>query len=170
MGAYRSGPGWEAARLPYQTSGIAMYAFLPSPGTSPEHAMANVSPANLILPSVTAELDLRLPRFSLSYSTSLKDTLTRMGMGIAFRYPGADLGPMGSSQLFIGDVVHKTRLEVDEEGTVAAAATAVIMRPGAAMPQTLHKTLVFDRPFGVMLCDEQTNAILFAGVVYDIGK
>ncbi len=169
QGAYRSGDGFEAARLPYQSPGMALYAILPAPGTAPEQAMAKVSIGSLIRGSNLVELDLQLPRFSLSYSTKLKDPLERLGMAIAFRYPGADFGPMGSSELFIGQVLHKTRLEVDEEGTVAAAATAVIMTPGAAMPQRVErKTLVFDRPFGVMLCDEQTDAVLFAGVVYDL--
>jgi len=169
-GAYRSGDGSESARLPYQSSGMALYAILPAPGTTPEQAMARVSVENLIHGSDAVELDLRLPRFTLDYSTKLKDPLGRMGMGIAFQYPGADFGPMGSPELFIGQVLHKTRLEVDEEGTVAAAATAVIMTPGAMPQKTQKRTLVFDRPFGVMVCDETTEAVLFAGVVYDVGK
>jgi serpin B len=166
-GAWRTGDGFEAARLPYRASGMAMYAILPAPGTAPEQAMAKIAIGRLIHSSDPAELDLRLPRFSLSYSTKLKDPLARLGMEIAFRYPGADFGPMGSSELYIGQVLHKTRLEVDEEGTVAAAATAVIMTPGAMRQRAERKTLIFDRPFGVMLCDEQTDAVLFAGVVYD---
>jgi serpin B len=167
-GAYRSGDGFEAARLPYQSSGMAMYAILPAQGARPEQAMAKVSIGSLIHGFDAAELDLRLPRFTLDYSTKLKDPLERMGMGIAFQSPGADFGPMGSSQLFIGQVLHKTRLEVDEEGTVAAAATAVVMRPGAMPMRRETKTLVFDRPFGVLLCDESTEAVLFAGVVYEV--
>lgn len=169
--AYRSGDGFEAAKLPYQSSGMALYAILPAPGTTPEQAMAKVPVENLIHGSDAAELDLRLPRFTLDYSTELKKPLGRMGMGIAFQYPGAEFAPMGSPLLYIGEVIHKTRLEVDEEGTVAAAATAVVMRPGLAMPQKIEKkTLVFDRPFGVMVCDESTDAVLFAGVVYEVGK
>jgi serpin B len=65
-------------------------------------------------------------------------------------------------------VLHKTRLEVDEEGTVAAAATSVMMAATAIRPPERKKyTLVFDRPFALLLCDEQTGAILFAGVIYD---
>ena len=169
-GAYRSGDSFEAARLPYQTSGIAMYAILPAAGTTPEQALAKISVAGLIQGSDPAELDLRLPRFSLNYGNSLKDPLARMGMEIAFRWPGADFAPMGSSRIYIGDVIHKTRLEVDEEGTVAAAATAVIMRPGAVMSRRERKSLTFDRPFGVLLCDERTDAVLFAGVIYDPGN
>ena len=89
-----------------------------------------------------------------------------MGMGVAF-HPGAEFAPMGSPKFFIGDVLHKTRVEVDEEGTVAAATTAVTMKPLAIMRPTKTKTLTFDRPFAVLLCDAKTGAVLFAGVVYD---
>ena len=87
-----------------------------------------------------------------------------MGMAVAFQ-PGADFAPMGSHGFFIGSVIHKTRLEVDEEGTTAAAATAVNMLTSVPRVQTL----VFNRPFALLLCDTQTNAILFAGVVYEPG-
>jgi serpin B len=90
-----------------------------------------------------------------------------MGMDVAFRFPAADFSVMGSKQFFIGEVIHKTRLEVDEEGTVAAAATAVQMRAGSAMrrqPPPL-KTLVFNRPFVILIGDSSTGALIFAGVV-----
>lgn len=165
--AYRSGDGFEGAELSYRGSQVAMFAILPARGTSPEQALGKVSIDSLIHSNNSSELDLRLPRFTLDYSASLKDPLTSMGMGIAFRHPGADFIPLGSPLFFIGDVLHKTRLEVDEEGTVAAAATATVM-VGAAMrrPQE-KKVLVFDRPFGVLLCDTTTGTILFAGVIYD---
>jgi len=92
-----------------------------------------------------------------------------MGMGIALRYPGADFAPMGSDLFYIANVVHKTRLEVDEEGTVAAAATSMQTLCASAMvrrePET--KTLVFDRPFAVLLRDDRSGVVLFAGVVYE---
>jgi serine protease inhibitor len=164
-GAYLRGNGFEAAVLPYQSSGIEMYAILPMPGKSPEEVLANISLEKLRSSFASDELDLRLPRFTLDFSAGLKDALTRMGMGPAF-HPGADFAPMGSPGFYIGDVLHKTRLEVDEEGTVAAAATAVGVL-SAAVPKIHKRTLVFDRPFAVLLCDSQTGAVLFAGVVYD---
>jgi serpin B len=85
-------------------------------------------------------------------------------MGIAFQYPGADFSALGSPLFFLGEVIHKARLEVDEEGTVAAAATTVYYTLDKALPQ---KTLVFDRPFAVLLRDTRTGAILFVGVVYE---
>lgn len=164
-GAYRSGDGFEAAALDYRDSHMRLYAILPSPGSSPEQALAKISMDQLKVPPGHVELDLRMPRFTLDYKEELTDALSRMGMGAAFQ-PGADFAAMGSPGFFIGGVVHKTRLEVDEEGTVAAAATAVKMLP-SSVPRV--KTLVFDRPFALLLCDTQTNAVLFAGVVYEPG-
>ena len=72
---------------------------------------------------------------------------------------------MGSRRFFISDVIHKTRLEVDEKGTVAAAATAVTVTASAMMRPRPAKTLVFDRPFVVLIGDSQTGALLFAGAI-----
>jgi len=166
-GAYRKGDGFEAAALDYKSSHIRLYAILPSKGNSPEQALAKVSMEQLKEPAPGGiKLDLRLPRFTLDYEGDLKDSLSRMGMAAAFQ-PGADFAPMGSPSFFIGGVIHKTRLEVDEEGTTAAAATGVRMGP-TSVP--VVKTLVFNRPFALLLCDTQTNAILFAGVVYEPGQ
>lgn len=165
-GAYRSGDGFEAAMLPYGRSGMALFAILPAPGKSPEEAVAKVSIQNLIHGNEPFDLELLLPRFTLDFSASLKQPLEQMGMGIAFRFPGAEFAPMGSPLFYIGDVLHKTRLEVDEEGTVAAAATAVVVR-SMAMRRVEKKTLAFDRPFALLLCDTSTGAILFAGLVYE---
>jgi serine protease inhibitor len=163
-GAYRTGDGFEAAALDYKSSHIRLYAILPSQGTSPEQALAKISIEQVIGAAPGGiKLDLYLPRFTLDYDGDLKDSLSRMGMEAAFQ-PGADFAPMGSPAFFIGGVIHKTRLEVDEEGTTAAAATAVRI---AVTSVPVVKTLVFNRPFALLLCDTQTNAILFAGVVYE---
>jgi serine protease inhibitor len=167
-GAYHAGDGFEAAELPYGFSGMALYAILPAPGTRPEEAMAQVSVGKLIGERQPFRLDLRLPRFTLDYETKLKEPLSRMGMKVAFHYPEAEFTPLGSPLFFIGQVIHKTRLEIDEQGTVAAAATAIVGIPGSAAPRPMErKVLVFDRPFGLLLCDATTGAMLFAGVVYD---
>ena len=166
-GAYRSGPGFEAAVLPYSSSDVRLVAILPAPGTSPQDILHQVTVAKLFSSFGAADLDLKLPRFTLSFSAALKAALERMGMGPAFQ-EGADFTPLGSSKFYVGQVLHRTRMEVDEEGTVAAAATAVTMAATAAMPQKREKkTLVFDRPFALLLCDAQTGAILFAGAIYN---
>ena len=163
-GAYRSGDGFEAAALDYKSSHMRLYAILPSPGSSPEQVLTTISMQQLQSSPRHVVLNLRLPRFTLDYEEALKDSLSHMGMAEAFQR-GADFAPLGSSDFFIGEVIHKTRLEVDEEGTTAAAATGV--RGPSSVPMV--KTLVFNRPFALLLCDTQTNAILFAGVVYEPG-
>ena len=164
-GVYRKGHGFEAAALPYKNSQMRLYAILPAPGKSPEEVLSKISLDELRSTSSDYELDLALPRFTLDFSAPLKTTLEHMGMSAAFQ-PGADFTPMGPLNFFISDVVHKTRLEVDEEGTVAAAATGIGMAT-ATMRRPPRRVLVFDRPFAILLCDDKTDTILFAGVIYE---
>jgi len=167
-GAYRSGAGFEGAMLSYKNSAMFFYALLPQPGKTPKDVLASLRPERLSDGPTEFDLDLKLPRFTLDFSASLADYFKKMGMDVAFRYPGADFLPMGSKELFISDVIHKTRLEVDEKGTVAAAATAIMMGAGSARRQApKKKILVFDRPFVVLIGDSQTGAVLFAGVIED---
>jgi serpin B len=166
--AYRSGDGYEGVALPYGVSGMELCVVLPAPGKAPEDILAMLQVAPFLNAYQPVELDLRLPRFSISFDASVKDALQRMGMRSAFRYGAAEFKPLGSPQFFIGDVLHRTRLEVDEEGTVAAAVTAIAMPTGAAAPRKMQKkVLIVDRPFALLLCDRRTGAILFAGVIYE---
>jgi serine protease inhibitor len=165
--SYRSGKRFEAAVLPYKDSTIALYMLLPARGTSPDQILTEEFLQEMLLAEESCELDLSMPRFTLDFSCHLKESLTRMGMGIAFQYPGADFSALGSQLFFIGDVLHVTCLEVDEEGTIAAAATAVDIMEGAMSPRVKTKTLVFDRPFAVLLRDTISGAIVFVGVVYE---
>lgn len=167
-GAYRFGKRFEAAVLRYAGCAIELYMLLPTKGVGPEEILTEESLADLFVEQEPVELDLSMPRFTIDCTSQLKEPLTRMGMGIAFQYPGADFTPLGSPLFFIGEVIHKTRLEVDEEGTVAAAATAVLMDTASAYWRiSKKKPLVFDRPFAVLLRDARSRADLFAGVVYD---
>jgi serine protease inhibitor len=164
-GAYRAGSGFEGAMLSYKEPGFFLYALLPQEGKTPQEVLVSLDPEHLADAPSGVDLDLKLPRFNLDFSTSLADYLAKMGMGAAFHPPQADFSPMGSKEFFISDVIHKTRLEVDEKGTVAAAATGVVMRASAVMRPRPVKTLVFDRPFVVLIGDAQTGALLFAGVI-----
>jgi serine protease inhibitor len=165
-GAYRTGPNFEGAMLYYKESSMFFYALLPQPGKTAKDALASLDLEHLTGGDTEFDLNLKLPRFNLDFSASLVEDLKKMGMDVAFHYPQADFVPMGSKEFYISDVIHKTRLEVDEKGTVAAAATAVMMTAGTAMPiQRPVKTLVFDRPFALLIGESQTGAVLFAGVI-----
>ena len=167
-GSYRSGKRFEAAVLRYKDSRIVLYVLLPARGTSPEQILTEESVHEMLPAKESFELDLSMPRFTVAFSSDLRASLTRLGMGIAFQYPGADFSSLGAPPSFIGGVLHKTRLEVDEEGTVAAAATAMGVALSSLGPQRIiRKILVFDRPFAVLLRDTITGAIVFVGVVYE---
>jgi serpin B len=166
--SYRSGKRFEAAVLRYKDSGIALYLLLPARGTNPEQILTAESVQGILLANESCELDLSMPRFTIDFSSYLKESLTRLGMGIAFQYPRADFSALGSPKVFLGEVIHKTRLEVDEEGTVAAAATAVEFFELESMPPHVEtRSLIFDRPFAVLLRDTITRTIVFVGVVYE---
>ena len=163
--SYLRGKTCEAAVLPYEDSGIALYMLLPAKETTPEEIVSEASVESLAETEEQSNVLVIMPRFTLDFFSSLKESLERMTMGIAF-HPGADFTPLGSSLFFIGDVLHKARLELDEEGTVAVAATADVMETSSSGPIALW-ALVFDRPFALLLRDTVTGVILFAGVVYE---
>jgi serpin B len=168
IGDYRRGKKFEAAVIGYQGSMMHLYMLLPAPGVPPEKILTEESLEELLVPHESIAHELAMPRFTLDFECRLKGPLTRMGMGVAFEYPAADFTPMGSPLFYIGEVIHKTRLEVDEEGTVAAAAVAEMVALGCAPRRIIeNRTLVFDRPFAVLLRHSISGANLFAGVVND---
>ena len=108
-----------------------------------------------------------LPRFKLAYQVTLNDALKAFGMGIAFDLRRADFGAMfadGKPGASIDEVKHKTFVEVNEEGTEAAAATSIGMIRMTMAPQRSFSMIV-DRPFFCVIRDNQTGALLFMGAI-----
>jgi serine protease inhibitor len=103
----------------------------------------------------------------MAYVKSLNDALTSLGMGIAFDKDQADFSTMCPipplPTVYIFDVRHKTFMEVNEEGTVAAAVTEVEMRVRGLPPPPFR--MVVDRPFFCAIRDNETGLLVFAGVV-----
>lgn len=111
------------------------------------------------------ETQLALPKFKFSYENILNDELIDMGMGIAFR-PAADFSGIGGERnLLISEVKHKSFVEVNEEGTEAAAVTSVGMELTSAGPQVYVFNV--DRPFLFAIREMTTGLILFIGQVND---
>ena len=105
-----------------------------------------------------------MPRFKIESQFSLKEALSELGMPIAFSESEADFSGMdGKKDLFISDVVHKSFVDVDEEGTEAAAATGVIISTTSAPMDP--KEITLDRPFIFLIRDNPTGSILFLGQV-----
>ena len=112
------------------------------------------------------EVELWLPRFAIQTETDLGETLSALGMPLAFDPERADFsGITTEERLYVSAVVHQANIQVDEKGTEAAAATAVVMA-ASAMPAD-PVTLRVDRPFLFAVRDVPTGAILFLGQVTD---
>jgi serpin B len=113
------------------------------------------------------EVALTMPKFEFDSEFSLKDTLAEMGMPIAFSSEADFSGMTGKPGLAISDVVHKAFVSVDEAGTEAAAATAVIVGESGMPGQLVEVTI--DHPFIFLIRDIETGAILFVGRVMNPG-
>lgn len=109
---------------------------------------------------------LTMPQFEFESEASLADALAAMGMEVAFSMDADFSGMTGNRELFIRDVVHKAFVSVDEAGTEAAAATAVVMQLKSA-PVEEPVEVTVDRPFIFLIRDIPTGAILFVGRVLD---
>ncbi|MCA9255131.1 MAG: hypothetical protein KDA33_05810, partial [Phycisphaerales bacterium] len=112
-----------------------------------------------------AKVMVQIPRFKLTQELSLGQTLGAMGMPTAFTNAADFSGMDGSKELYIGAVVHKAYVDVNEEGTEAAAATGVVMETKAAMGPSFRA----DEPFLFLIRDRVSGVILFVGRVTDPG-
>lgn len=159
---------YQAARLPYgENERIGMYLFLPKEGIPVEDLYRKIEtePWKAISDKFfTMEGEIGLPRFGFEYETSLNNVLEALGMGIAFDQDLADFSGMRPipPRLFISDVKHKSFVEVNEEGTEAAAVTSVEVGV-TSMPETF--SMIIDRPFFFVIADDMTGIILFMGMV-----
>ena len=157
---YFRGENFEATSLPYGDGRMSMYIFLPNHNSSLNKFLRDLNAESWedwISEFQERRHDMILPRFKLEYEVSLNDTLEALGMGIAFG-GGADFSGMGPS-LFISEVRHKTFVEVNEEGTEAAAVTAVV---GV---KSIPSVFRVDRPFFFAIYDAETETILFMGTI-----
>jgi serpin B len=164
---YGEGEGYQAIALPYVGGEMEMVIILPSEGRFDDFERSlNVEKLNGILNSMpTTEVWLTMPKFEFESDFSLSEILIEMGMPSAFGAgAGTDFSGMdGTLNLVIKDVLHKAFVSVDEEGTEAAAATAVIMVEMAAVADATEMTI--DRPFIFMIREKGTNSLLFLGRV-----
>jgi len=162
---FAEGEGYRAVELPYDGGELSMVILLPQTGSfSTFQSSLNAGEVQNIIESLeNRQITLSIPKFKFDSQFSLKEALTAMGMGPEFT-PDADFSGMtGERDLFISDVLHKAFVAVDESGTEAAAATAVIMKATAMPMQPLEITV--NRPFIFFIRDIQTGAVLFIGQI-----
>jgi serpin B len=159
---YAEGDGYQAVELRYDGGELSMVILLPASGQFEAFEEAlDFEQANAIINALgRKEVVLTMPKFEFESEFGLGETLMALGMPVAFSGNADFSGMTGNRDLYIADVVHKAFVSVDEAGTEAAAATAVVMEM-TAMPETVEVTI--DRPFIFLIRDIETGAILFVG-------
>ncbi|MCR1781927.1 serpin family protein [Nocardioides carbamazepini] len=167
-GGLVAGDGWRAAVVPYAGQRLAMTVVLPDDGAfgAVEAAVADGGFAGLLEGAAPAAIDLSLPRWTFRTGAPLGEVLKALGMPTAFDDRRADFSAMTDEDLFlyIAAVLHQAFIAVDEEGTEAAAATAVVMRTESAV---VTEEFVVDRPYLFVIHDVEHRAPLFVGRVTD---
>ena len=155
---------------PYEGYDYAFVGLLPAEGVSVGELLASLDGdalEELLTPVAGAGAEIGLPKFTASYEAELADALRELGMTDAFDAELADFSRMGSSEqgpLYVGGVLHKTFVDVNEEGTRAAAATTVSM-DGAAAPggPVEYHEVILDRPFVYLIMDLRCDLPVFVG-------
>ena len=163
---YMEDASLQAIELPYKGNELSMLVLLPKAPdglANLEKSLSAEKIATLCSALRSRETALYLPKFKLEASVMLKPTLEALGMKLAFG-PAANFSGMdGRQDLHISAVVHKAFVDVNEEGTEAAAATGVVM--GIKAARIPEEPVVFraDHPFVFMICDKRDGSILFLG-------
>jgi serpin B len=164
---YRRGDGYQAVLLPYQNSSLAMAIVLPDgPLAGLAARLDDGRGLNPLLAGAERQsVALALPKFRQRTSISLIPALRDLGVQDAFTDQADFSGITTAAQLLISAVVHQAYIDVDEQGTEAAAATAVTMRPMALRRGPEPIPLTVDRPFLFAILDTATGLPLFLGQV-----
>lgn len=165
---YAKGDGYEAVEIDYDGGEMAMLVVAPTAGTfaSFEASLTGEKVLSVLAGLETKEVILSMPKFKLEAGLSLKEPLKKMGMPTAFGE--ADFtGISTAAPLQIKDVLHKTFVEIDEDGTEAAAATAVIVGERTSAPVDDPIEMKVDRPFLVGIVDKQTQTLVFFGRILE---
>jgi serpin B len=166
---YRETDEFQAVSLPYQGGELNMIVLLPRKADGLKDLEKTLTAARLseLRAGMTAaRVHVQLPKFRFTSTFKLRQVLSDMGMGVAFTGKADFSGMTSRSPLQISDVIHKAFIDVNEDGTEAAAATAVIVKAASAAVQELPlRDFRADRPFVFVIQDARTGSTLFAGRV-----
>ncbi len=164
---YYYGDGYSAIKKDFENGG-AMWLILPDEGIAPDDLIQNGTIVNLSIKggdSKYLKVNLSMPKFDVASDMNLKDGLKTLGIKDVFDPNTSDFTPMTKDveNIFVSEAKHAVRVQVDEEGCVAAAYT-VIEKAGAAMPPEEEVDFVLDRPF-IFVITSKSNTPLFTGIV-----
>jgi serpin B len=156
---------YSIAAIPYYGGKASMIIILPAQGRfkAVESSLTPEILSTMIDSISTKTLTLSMPKFNFDWGNSIKEVLSDLGMKLSFSGNADFTGITTAERLMIGDVIHKATISVDEQGTEAAAATAITMPPSAPPPLTMS----LSRPFIFFIRESVTGTILFAGRLID---
>ena len=164
---YRDGGTFQVLELPYQHYQLSMFVLLPKKAdglADLEKALTSARLDDWLKGMKTHQVNVALPKFKFSAEFSLKDVLSKMGMPLAFTNRADFTGMTTRGRLHIDEVLHKAFVDVNEKGTEAAAATAIIAKEAAEaiLPRANFRA---DHPFVFLIRENRTGSILFMGRV-----
>jgi serpin B len=168
---YAETENWQALEMPYEEGALSMLVFLPVDRDGAMEATEQELASGALLQALESagrpKVEVSLPKFRLEQHLDLGDTLKAMGMPLAFSDQADFSGMTTEASLLISKALHKAFVEVDEKGTEAAAATAIVMSLTSAPQPEQAKVFRADRPFIFMIRHNASGAILFMGRVTD---
>jgi len=170
--AYAETDDLQILRMPYEHENgkvLSMLVLLPKGDdiTAAENALGTTALADTVSSMESEQVRVYFPKFTLETMYSLPETLGSMGMSTAFGAAADFSGMDGTHDLYISDVIHKAFVDVNEEGTEAAAATAVVMKCEAVVEEEPVPVFRADHPFIFLITDDETGNLLFMGRMSD---
>ena len=167
---YRKSDDFEMVGLPYKGGRVSFVVFLPTAGLPLNDMRPRLKAEymdNAIDQASTQEISLALPRLSLRWGEELREPLTAMGLEALFGKDANLKGITAESGVSIGEIIHKAAMDLDEEGTEAAAVTIANMLGGSPMDEPPPIIVRVDRPFLFAIRDNASGANLFLGQVHN---
>ena len=166
---YLRGDGYQAVQLPYSGARLGMVIVLPDSASGPDPgAPTTTGPGSVPAGLTPRQVILALPRFKVTSGFALRPVLAALGMPLAFTDDADFSGITAAQRLRIDDVVHQAYVDVNEAGTEAAAATAVVMTASARLARPDPPVeMIVDRPFRFAITDLRSGLPLFLGRVTD---
>jgi serine protease inhibitor len=165
---YQEDTEFQAVRLPYSGNRLGMFIILPATNSSSEKLLAKLN-GDVWREKFRSKFEDRegtvlMPRFKLEFRADLVNSLKTIGIRHAFTHR-ANFSGVSDTQLFISGVEHASFVEMNEEGTEAAAATGITMRMASVLAKSAPFTMIINRPFFFLIEDSATKSILFMGIV-----
>ena len=167
--SYVKNNDYEAIRIPYGTGQMSMIILLPSASSSLEALQEQLWNGKIDLLGQWKQSygSIQLPKFSIGYSANLNDSLQALGMKQSFSDTADFSGLSNESNVRISEIKHKSKIDISEEGTKAAAVTSIETTTTSAEAPREPFDMKVDRPFFLAIVDEQSSAVLFTGSIYN---